>query len=156
MLQLSATCVTLLDDDSAAYTGSKDGSIVRWDMATGARTVLSLSTPAAPGASGARAPRAASSHSSEILCLTSSSDGRYLVSGGRDNFVRVWDTRTNAVVRSFSGHRDAVTCVAFRKNSKTVRECYVYPVMLSLHTFSSLLPLVVLVYFMQFIGVMSL
>ena len=34
-------------------------------------------------------------HTAEVLALALSTDGRYLVSGGRDKAVRLWDARTN-------------------------------------------------------------
>ena len=38
--RLSATCVAITPDESSVYCGSKDGSIVRWDLNTGARLKL--------------------------------------------------------------------------------------------------------------------
>lgn len=37
---LTPTCVALSPDDAAIYTGSKDNSIVRWDVNTGKRVVI--------------------------------------------------------------------------------------------------------------------
>ncbi len=100
---------------------------MRWDVETGKKTKLSRFGPTAaavPGGAQSTKPKPRwKGHDNEILCLASSADGRLLVSGGRDSFVRVWDTRTNTVVRNFSGHRDAVLSLAFKKNSKTVRGC---------------------------------
>ena len=54
----------------------------------------------------------------EILAVAVTSDGRYVASGGRDCIVRVYDTRTStAAIRAFPGHRDAVTSLAFRRDS---------------------------------------
>jgi len=38
-----------------------------------------------------------------------SSDGKYLVSGGRDRRLGVWDAEKNEWIRSFGGHRDTIT-----------------------------------------------
>jgi ribosomal RNA-processing protein 9 len=49
-----------------------------------------------------------------------STDRKYLASGGRDNMIRIYDTRLDsakAEVQAFSGHRDAVTSLAFQKDS---------------------------------------
>ena len=54
-------------------------------------------------------------HTSTILDAEYSPDGRYLVSGGVDNAVRLWDTATGTK-RRFDrdrGHKDAVFSVAF-------------------------------------------
>ena len=43
-----------------------------------------------------------------------SADGKRLVSGGYfDNTVRVWDAATGQELRSYEGHTDAMTGVAF-------------------------------------------
>jgi ribosomal RNA-processing protein 9 len=65
--------------------------------------------------------RSIQASSGEILAVTVSSDGRYVVSGGRDNFVRIYDERiNNAEIKCFQGHRDAVTSLAFRKDTYTL------------------------------------
>lgn len=38
--KLSPTCVALSPDDTTAFSGSKDNSILRWDIATGKRTAM--------------------------------------------------------------------------------------------------------------------
>lgn len=48
-------------------------------------------------------------HVDEILALALSSDGKYLVSGGRDRRLGVWDAEKNEWIRSFGGHRDMIT-----------------------------------------------
>jgi ribosomal RNA-processing protein 9 len=57
------------------------------------------------------------SHDSEVLAVALSTDGKYLVSGGRDCRIRVFDCRINAEVKVFQGHRGAVTSLAFKKDS---------------------------------------
>ena len=58
-----------------------------------------------------------------MLALAVSSDGALLASAGTDRHVHVWDTRAppdSAHVRAFPGHRDAVTCLAFRPGARTL------------------------------------
>ena len=58
-----------------------------------------------------------------MLALAVSSDGALLASAGADRHVHVWDTRAPpeaAHVRAFPGHRDAVTCLAFRPGARTL------------------------------------
>lgn len=38
--KLTPTCVVLSPDDSTAFSGSKDNSIVRWDVETGKRITM--------------------------------------------------------------------------------------------------------------------
>jgi ribosomal RNA-processing protein 9 len=52
-----------------------------------------------------------------MLAVAVSSDGRYLAAGGRTKEVLVWDTRTGKLAKTFTGHRDAVSGLAFRADS---------------------------------------
>ena len=60
-------------------------------------------------------------HTDEILALAANSEGTLLASGGRDKILRVWDIRSNKLVESFKGHRDAISSLAFRRNTNDVR-----------------------------------
>ena len=42
-----------------------------------------------------------------------SPDGRYILSGNRDNTVRIWDSKTGKLQRTLTGHTDSVNAVAF-------------------------------------------
>jgi len=108
---LSVTCVALASDESVVYSGSKDNSVIMWDLESGSRRVL-------------RPKWSRSTHGSEqcckgeVLSVAVTSDGRYLASGGRDMCVRIFDTRMSSTeVQAFKGHRDAVTSLAFRRDS---------------------------------------
>ncbi|KAG5183169.1 WD40-repeat-containing domain protein [Tribonema minus] len=119
--RLAVTCVALSGDDATAFSGSKDNAVLRWDVETGARKVLCARWKKRPAAE--RAARGGGGgggeqeHCAEVLAIAASTDGRYVAAGGRDKLVRVWDCRTDEVVASFSGHRDAVTALAFRHGS---------------------------------------
>jgi WD40 repeat protein len=52
-------------------------------------------------------------HSLGIKSAAVSRDGKRLVSGGRDNTVKLWDAATGRLLRTFEGHSDYVTSVAF-------------------------------------------
>ncbi|MEW6126961.1 MAG: hypothetical protein AB1757_07975 [Acidobacteriota bacterium] len=51
-------------------------------------------------------------HSDEFLAISSSSDGRYIITGGRDNVAILWEAETGNEVSRFVGHTDAVLAVA--------------------------------------------
>lgn len=60
------------------------------------------------------------SHSGEVLSVAVSSDGKYVASGGRDKLIHIFDSRTNEEIKSFSGHRDDVTCLSFQRDSMSL------------------------------------
>ena len=50
-------------------------------------------------------------HTDEIYALAVSDDGKYLVSGGKDRRVVVWDAKAKDLiwVKSFGGHKDSIS-----------------------------------------------
>lgn len=107
--RLPVTSLALAEDGKTAFSASKDGAILRWNLAEQTKTRLSL-----PSDDVATATK---DHEKNILALALSSDGKYLVSGGCDKLVRVWDAEKNELLESFSGHRDTITSLAFRLRS---------------------------------------
>lgn len=131
-MQLSPTCVALTSDDTVAFTGGKDSCVVRWDLETGKKVVFpGMRTSASASRARRRARRNNSSepqaldgsmaHSDTVLAVAASSDGRLVATAGLDRTIVVWDVRTSTVAETFTGHRDAVSCLAFRRNTHTVR-----------------------------------
>ena len=85
-VSLDTHTLTLAYWNNVIAIGSGKGDIITLDAITGSRvTVLS-------------------GHTDEVNCVTSSSDGRSLVSGADDNTVKLWDIQTGGVVRTFLGH----------------------------------------------------
>ena len=108
---LAVTSVALASDESFVLAGSKDNSVVRFDLATETKQVLR------PKWRRDTHPDVQASEG-EILAVASSSDGRYAVSGGRDMKLRIYDARlANAEVKVLTGHRGAITSLAFRRES---------------------------------------
>lgn len=105
------TSVCLLEDGKTAFSGAKDGSILRWDLGKETKKTK-LQIPADDVASGLK-----TDHERCVLALAASSDGKFLVSGGHDKLVRVWDTEKNELLESFKGHRDSITALSFRLRS---------------------------------------
>ena len=46
-------------------------------------------------------------------------DGRYLLTGGSDKMIRMWDTRNMNLVHTFKGHKAAVQGVKFQMFSNS-------------------------------------
>lgn len=64
-------------------------------------------------------------HSDEVWALTTSSDGKHLVSGGKDRRICVWSLASGGVdqntqtqfVKALGGHKDSITALRFRQGS---------------------------------------
>ncbi|KAJ3089815.1 pre-rRNA processing protein [Quaeritorhiza haematococci] len=113
-------------DESPLYlfSGSKDGSIIKWDFRTG-RSILVI--PGAPKQTQRRKAKNGESeggktsdhagHSDHVLSMAVSSDGQYLATGGRDKIINIWSPVNDNRLTTFKQHRDAVSALAFRKGS---------------------------------------
>ena len=51
-------------------------------------------------------------HSEEVLCLTLTSDSRYLITGSKDCSLKMWQLDNRKLVQVMAGHNDHVTAVA--------------------------------------------
>lgn len=112
--RLPVTSVCLADDGLTAFSASKDGAILRWNL--GAQTKTRLTLPS----DDVKATTAKTDHEKSVLALALSSDGKFLASGGCDKLVRVWDAETNELLESFKGHRDTISSLAFRLRSHSL------------------------------------
>lgn len=106
--RLSPTCLALSRDDSTAFTGSKDCSIIKWDIETGARSFVSRRTRKEVG----------DAHTKQVLAVATCDDGSLLASGGADHVIKIWDLRSSELITTFKGHRDTVSCLVFRRANK--------------------------------------
>lgn len=59
-------------------------------------------------------------HSSEMNCIAYSPDGQYIVTGGEDAKVKVWNVNNGFCFVTFSEHSSAVTALEFSYNKKFV------------------------------------
>jgi len=113
---LTPTCVSLTRDGETAFSASKDGSILSWDVEVGKKRSCLVA-----GGKNFRASEEDRSQR-EVLALSISDDGRYMAAGGRDNAVRIFDVRTTgksgaSPVATLRGHKKAVTALAFRRRA---------------------------------------
>jgi len=103
--KLAVTCVCLSSDDSTAYTGGKDCTVVRWDVETGKKAVFP----------GGRNQFERGGHFEKVLGVCLVEPRQLLVSAGVDRLVRFWDHRAPAKSQckeTLQGHLGAVTGVA--------------------------------------------
>ncbi|XP_065909895.1 U3 small nucleolar RNA-interacting protein 2-like [Dysidea avara] len=117
--RLPLTCAVVANDSQFIYSGSKDCSIIKWNVTSGKKEgVISgyfkyTEKPA----------ESTSFPTGQVLALAVSTDGKYLVSGGEDKMVRVWEADTLTHVKNFKGHRNAVTGLTFQQGSYELFSC---------------------------------
>lgn len=103
--RLSATAVALSSDDAVAFTTTKCGALLRWDIESGTKSLLQRPGDKQRATARAAHPaewvhaRARRGSARALLCVAASSDGRYLAAGGGDRKVHVWDLRTDAYIQ---------------------------------------------------------
>ncbi|KAK1999682.1 WD domain-containing protein [Colletotrichum falcatum] len=62
-------------------------------------------------------------HVDKILCVAASPDGKYVVTGGEDRRLIIYDAETLKPIRVFTHHRDAITGLAFRRGTNQLYSC---------------------------------
>ncbi|XP_008055980.1 U3 small nucleolar RNA-interacting protein 2 [Carlito syrichta] len=108
--QLSITCLVITPDDLAIFSAAKDCTIIKWSMESGRKLHV---IPRAKKSAEGQPP----GHSSHILCMAISSDGKYLASGDRSKLILIWEAQSCRHLYTFTGHRDAVSGLAFRRGT---------------------------------------
>ncbi|XP_074936480.1 U3 small nucleolar RNA-interacting protein 2-like [Phalacrocorax aristotelis] len=108
--QLPVTCLVISPDDRFIFSASKDGSLIKWEVESGKRPCV-----VPRGKKGTEERHMG--HASHVLCMAISSDGKYLATGDRNKLIMVWDTATCKRLHIFTGHRDAVSGLSFRKGT---------------------------------------
>lgn len=121
-LSPTAVCVSSGSGSSRAgppsfFVGSKDGSILQYDLRTGAK-VFSFAkrrpapAPLTPAFQTHAQPRG---QTDQVLALAVSSDGRLLACGGKDKRVCVWDLQhERKFLHAFTGFKGPVSALAFK------------------------------------------
>ncbi|MBI1346898.1 protein kinase [bacterium] len=112
-------CATFTQDGERVITGGYDHRLLTWNPATLKPFEF---RKLEEGAAVEPQPeyQLLGTHSTSIRCLNLSSDGQFLLSGGQDNTVRLWNLTTNSVVQTFRGHDSWVRGVAFGHDGRTL------------------------------------
>ncbi|NXT24343.1 U3IP2 protein, partial [Syrrhaptes paradoxus] len=110
--QLPVTCLVISPDDRFIFSASKDGSLIKckWEVESGKRLCV------VPGGKKGTEERHMG-HASQVLCMAISSDGKYLATGDRNKLIMIWDAASCKRLHIFTGHRDAVSGLSFRKGT---------------------------------------
>ncbi len=102
------------------YGVSKDFQLVKWeapDTMQDARKRQSKKWKVVKTSYGKRKEKKAMCHNAAILCVAASEDGKFVVTGGADDKLVVWDAASLEPLRAFTHHRDSVLALAFRKGT---------------------------------------
>ncbi|KAF9896223.1 pre-rRNA processing protein, partial [Lobosporangium transversale] len=105
---LSVTSLAATENGQFAYSGSKDGSIIKWDIKTGKKLWVF------PGAR--KGVEDFKGHTDHVICLAVSPDNQFLASGGKDKKINIWSVKDDKWLHCFKQqHKDTVTSMSFRK-----------------------------------------
>ncbi|KAJ7999894.1 hypothetical protein DPEC_G00199140 [Dallia pectoralis] len=108
--KLPVTCLVISPDDRNVFSAAKDCSIIKWDVETGKK----LHTIAG-GRKGTEDRHLG--HTAHILCMSISSDGKYLATGDMNKLIMIWEAPTCKHLYKFTGHRGPVSGLSFRWGS---------------------------------------
>ena len=59
-------------------------------------------------------------HQYTVYCIDISKDNKYLVSGGWDNSVKLWDYKNAKEIKSFDYHKDMIRCLKFSNDNSMI------------------------------------
>ncbi|DBB02380.1 hypothetical protein WJX82_006529 [Trebouxia sp. C0006] len=129
--KMAVTAVCLSSDDQTAYCVSKDGVIFALDIESGKRSRFDWQHTAdhsqTVGTTADWVKRKAQSvGKNALLAIAISFDDRYLVVGGGDKKLHIWDAISHQYIRSLSGttgHKDVITGLAFRDGTHELFSC---------------------------------
>lgn len=108
--KLPVTCLVISSDDKYIFSAAKDCAIIKWDVESGKK----LHT--IPGGKKGTEDKHVG-HTAHILCMTISSDGKYLATGDMNKFIMIWEAETCKRLYKFTGHKGPVSGLSFRKGT---------------------------------------
>ncbi|KAF2073006.1 hypothetical protein CYY_005684 [Polysphondylium violaceum] len=121
------TCVVLSDDQRYAFSASRD-VIIKWDLIKKVKVMkLNGFIPSKKNreirqglSKQERMDAAKHTFEGKILAMALSFDGKYLVTGGQEKRIKVWNADTFEIIEEFKGHQDIVSALTFRKGTYTL------------------------------------
>lgn len=96
----SVYCLIMSKDETKMWSGSRDLSILEWDMTP--EVVSRYLT--------------GQGHSGPVACIQVSNDGTKLWSGSRDTKIIEWNLTNNKIVKILQGHESPITCMKLSKD----------------------------------------
>lgn len=105
----SITCLCLSSNGKFLYSGSKDGSLVKWCLKERAKLKA------------VKGKRKSEAGMKCVQCLAISTDGKFLVAGDSGcKHILVFCGDTLNHIKDLQGHRDSVTSLVFRRDTHTL------------------------------------
>jgi len=128
-LKKSVTCLCVHPNDEFIFSACKDGHLYKWSVIEKSKVDMvkkkdKLSTRKKKNGRPLKVnsnPNAC--HSSPILSMAISSDGKFLATGDKDRQIVIWDPNTLKRLHIFTGHRGPIRSLVFRKKSHTLYSC---------------------------------
>jgi WD40 repeat protein len=102
-------CRAVSPDDKTLALGLADGTAHLWDLTTGRERRSWVVTAAKPARG-----------QSNLAAVTFSTDGKHLITAGRDNILRIWETASGREARVMSGHHSWVEALAVSPDGKHI------------------------------------
>jgi WD40 repeat protein len=96
------TGVAFSPDGKTAVSGSRDDTLVLWDLVTGKQI------------------HTFKGHTDDVKDIALSPDGKTVISASTDGTLILWDVASGQPIRQFTGHGDEVKGVAFSPDGKMV------------------------------------
>jgi len=97
-----------MPDDKSIISTGKDCCVIRWDLESEKKLIFKGQK---------HQDRNLPGHFDEPLCSAISPNGKFLLTGGKDRIVRVWDIHNEKQIHTFLGHRDTITGLKFDREN---------------------------------------
>ncbi|XP_077430355.1 U3 small nucleolar RNA-interacting protein 2 [Vanacampus margaritifer] len=108
--KLPITCLVISPDDKCIFSAAKDCSIIKWDVDSGKKLRV------IPGGRKGTEDRHVG-HTAQVLCMSISSDAKYLATGDMNKLIMIWEAETCKHLYKFTGHKGPVSGLSFRRGT---------------------------------------
>lgn len=103
--RLPLTCVCISNNGQFVFSGSKCGSVIKWDV-NEKKKLCCLTYKTHPNLL-----------KRSVTSIAITTDAKYLATSDESPHIQIWDPNTLKHVHTFKGHKDNVTGLVFRKNT---------------------------------------
>lgn len=121
--KLSPISVCFSHSGNFSVSCSKDGSIIKYDLKKRCRVgVLHSILSKNKNNRKSKCSHVANEnlHRGRVLCCEVSPNDQFLVTGGSDNLIKIWDFESLIFIKDFDGHRGPVNSLRFRQRCEAV------------------------------------